>query len=404
MRAAAQHWQFENYSESLMLQTAATQYAGASQSSWPVLWSAAQIGICTAFAGEATAAREQFGRATRIAMRLGQPVVAGICTSSESLCALFADTSSAPWIIIRSLCSLHEGLMEYIQLNQLPHADMCWHVRTSERQAARWQGGHLPTRAQPEIRISTFGGFGICIGGRPIAGLPTGRSGALLRYLCTHQGQMLHCDELLETFWPEVDPEISRNRFHYTMHTLRRSLASACGEHDLPIAHSEGRYGFAPEQPVWMDTDSFRALIVRARHAERQQHVQQAIALYLEALAIYRGEFLPESRYESWAEASRTQLRDLHLGALERLGYLYVMVGNIGAAIDQCARLLEQDSSREDIHQRLMHCYIALGQRSQALQQYERCVQSLSSELGLEPLPETIQLYESIKGLAMAAA
>jgi len=60
-------------------------------------------------------------------------------------------------------------------------------------------------------------------------------------------------------------------------------------------------------------------------------------------------------------------------------------------------RQLELDPWREPAHRALMRLLFHMDERTAALQQYERCVQLLEDELGLEPEPETVALYEEIR-------
>jgi DNA-binding SARP family transcriptional activator len=58
--------------------------------------------------------------------------------------------------------------------------------------------------------------------------------------------------------------------------------------------------------------------------------------------------------------------------------------------------LLEKDNLREDVHRRLMQCYVRAGERGKALQHYDRLVALLDRELAAPPAPETILLYQQI--------
>jgi DNA-binding SARP family transcriptional activator len=48
-----------------------------------------------------------------------------------------------------------------------------------------------------------------------------------------------------------------------------------------------------------------------------------------------------------------------------------------------------------------MRVFARKGQRSAALAQYERCRRVLAHDLGLEPAPETIALYNRIRAGAL---
>ena len=68
-------------------------------------------------------------------------------------------------------------------------------------------------------------------------------------------------------------------------------------------------------------------------------------------------------------------------------------------AVEWYRRALDADELREDVHRRIMQCYSQSGQRSKALAQYTRCVETLRDQLNLEPAMETQQLYERIAGV-----
>ncbi len=53
-------------------------------------------------------------------------------------------------------------------------------------------------------------------------------------------------------------------------------------------------------------------------------------------------------------------------------------------------------SSAEDAYRSAMAAYCRLGQRREALSQYERCRQALEAELGVAPMPETQSLRQAI--------
>jgi DNA-binding SARP family transcriptional activator len=43
-----------------------------------------------------------------------------------------------------------------------------------------------------------------------------------------------------------------------------------------------------------------------------------------------------------------------------------------------------------------MQIYAAQGRRSETLQQYQRCKHVLHKELGMQPLPETVRLFQAL--------
>ena len=72
--------------------------------------------------------------------------------------------------------------------------------------------------------------------------------------------------------------------------------------------------------------------------------------------------------------------------------------GQFHEAIKLGWRLLEYDKAQEEAYQLLIKAYHAIGERSTAIRLYQRCVTALREELGVEPLPETVALFELVRG------
>jgi len=56
------------------------------------------------------------------------------------------------------------------------------------------------------------------------------------------------------------------------------------------------------------------------------------------------------------------------------------------------------DPAWEDAYKIQMEAYLKKGNRPMAIKAYQRCVEVLDREFGLEPLPNTKKLYQSIGG------
>jgi TolB-like protein len=71
--------------------------------------------------------------------------------------------------------------------------------------------------------------------------------------------------------------------------------------------------------------------------------------------------------------------------------------GDIEEALIHGLKLISLDPLQEQVHRTLMRLYAAQGRNDAALAQYERCRRELSSQLGVQPEPETETLARSIK-------
>ncbi len=189
-------------------------------------------------------------------------------------------------------------------------------------------------------------------------------------------------------FWPELSAKKMSNRFHIALHRIRQALGS-----DIVVVE-DGQYRLG-DVDYWLDIDEFEGVVGRARLLP--PHDWQAEDLWRRAVALYRGDLLPEVE-RVWCVPRREALREMYLEALVGVGRGHESRGESGEAVGWYKRALGVDELREDVHRRIMQCYAEAGRRSEALAQYHRCREILKRELDSEPAIETKELYERIAG------
>jgi len=114
------------------------------------------------------------------------------------------------------------------------------------------------------------------------------------------------------------------------------------------------------------------------------------------ALETFRGPLLSglelrgASGFEDWLDAARDALDQERIGVLERQAGVLEAKGDLRAAVRLHRDLLEADPLQERYHREAMRLHTALGERAEALAQFERCKAMLREEFGLEPLIETV--------------
>ena len=119
-------------------------------------------------------------------------------------------------------------------------------------------------------------------------------------------------------------------------------------------------------------------------------------------LALYRGPFLDglslteAPDFELWLTAARESYAQAFL---RRAGEVLAALTERGAwaEIVEFARgALDRDPTHEGINRSLMDALAQLGERAEALRQYETLKATLQSELGVEPSPETLALRDRL--------
>jgi hypothetical protein len=139
----------------------------------------------------------------------------------------------------------------------------------------------------------------------------------------------------------------------------------------------------------WLDTVVFDAACRRAR--------QTADPLdYRAAAELYRGDVLPEDRFEDWAAGPREAFRQRHLGLLLDYATVLSSRGEHTQVIDVVGTITAAEPFHEGAHRRLMAALAASGRRYEALAAFDRLREALTEEYAAEPEPATRRLYRDL--------
>ncbi len=233
------------------------------------------------------------------------------------------------------------------------------------------------------------------LGEQFIESWPNARCRAVFAYLLDHHDHPIPREVLIETFWPDAGLDSARNSLNVAIYTLRHTLKTAL---DFPVILSrDSAYQVNPGLQLWVDVEAFEQHAGEALRQESCRAIDEAIGEYRMAIGLYPGDFLADTPYEEWTTLKRERLRVQYLETLDHLSMIYFNQNSYDACTGLCQRILSQDACREDAHRRLMRCYARQGQVHLALRQYQACVDSLRSELEVEPSKATAQLYRQIR-------
>ncbi|RME45836.1 MAG: PAS domain-containing protein [Chloroflexi bacterium] len=250
----------------------------------------------------------------------------------------------------------------------------------------------------PPLRIYLLGDTMVQRASGSIVGGPLWRRAkvrALLAYLSLQRGQAVHRNALIDALWPDLEYPAALHNLNTTVYNLRRSLEPTLKRGaDSSYIHYEGDCYSLNSGPVhWLDAVVFETDIMLAR---READPVRAAALYREALALYRGDFMSDLLGHDirWCWMERERLRELYLAALEELGELLEQQGQEEEASRLYLKALAVDACRETACRRLMRLAMRRGDRAAAVAHYRRLSEALRRELEVVPSQETRLLYE----------
>ena len=259
-----------------------------------------------------------------------------------------------------------------------------------------------------QLRLALFGSFSVNIGlvggGATRALSLAGRPGGLLALLALAGGRFFSRAELARELWSGSPESGSPGCFNTLLWRLRKTLeAPAMDAGELIECDRQGALRLASHVQVSTDIDEYRVLVEAPMAKPVEQLSPADIDQLRQAVRLYQGDVLA-SFHEDWALRLRERHRRLQLGALARLMHLATLAQAWPDAIRHGEAMLEIDELREDVCREVMRCHLAAGQRALALRQFERCRAALKQELAIQPMRETVALYQQIADAATTRA
>lgn len=231
--------------------------------------------------------------------------------------------------------------------------------------------------------------------GKAITGFP-GQQHCLLFYYLLLNRQIPHTrEQVAAVFWGDDPSPVARKNLRNTLWRLSQSFRSVGASLEDLITMQEDWITFTKADTYRLDIDEFEAAARCSLDHSSQELSPDQVSLLENAADLYKGDLL-EGVYEDWCLFERERLRLAFLNILIRLMNYHGHNGNYERGLEYGQRILLLDPTRERVHREIMIIHWKAGNREAALLQYRSCRQILQTELGLEPMPETQHLHETI--------
>ena len=240
--------------------------------------------------------------------------------------------------------------------------------------------------------------FSVAVNGVTLQRALGAKGTPLLKILAAHRRRPIARDALIEMLWPGSDPAAGATSLKVATHNLRRVLEpdKPAGSPGMWILFENGTYRLNPDADIWIDIECLERRARDGVALEAAGEPARARAEYETAEALYAGDFLEEDIYEDWTIIRREQLRDVYLEILGRLAALSRRQRDHAAVIKYCHKIIDADPCREDAYRMLMEAHASLNQHARAGAWYAVCRTMLLREVGMPPMPETVQLFDSL--------
>jgi len=235
-----------------------------------------------------------------------------------------------------------------------------------------------------ELRITALGGLTVTLAGRPVTGLASRKTMALLLYLIMNS-QPQPREVLANIFWDDRSQDQALANLRVVLSSLRKEL----GEY---IEIGRDNVGLKSGAHIFLDVHHLELSISTNDNAK----IETALCLY--QMEFLEGFFIRDARrFDAWAQRERERLHQMVVTSLKHLITVHLQAGRYHQGINLANRLLSIDPLLEFAHRQLIMLLALSGQRIPALAQYEQCRDLLERELGINVSRETAQVAAAIR-------
>ena len=243
-----------------------------------------------------------------------------------------------------------------------------------------------------ELKIQMLGGFSLRLGKRELQDTDTRskKVWVLLAYLIIHREQTVTQRTLIDLLWgDETDSINPENALRITMHRTRTLLEQLSPELGRGmILRRRGGYQWNGGGEV--DSERFEALC-----CQKAEDPDLRLRNLMEAISLYRGDYLPRQSGEVWVVSTAAYLHNLFVSAAQEAVELLIQQGRSHEAAGVCRRCLALEPCHEGFCRELMQLLAAAGDRRGAAEVYDRLSKRLFDDFGISPSEETRAVYRA---------
>jgi DNA-binding SARP family transcriptional activator len=223
------------------------------------------------------------------------------------------------------------------------------------------------------------------------------RQRAVLAVLVVHLGEVVSVDRLIDELWGGTPPNAAISSLQAYVSNLRRAL-----EPDRPtrtpatllVTEAPGYALRVDGQRV--DAGRFESLATAGRQTLEGGDARGALAIFDDALALWRGDVLAEFAYEPFAAPLVARLDEARAATEEARVEALLRLDDLTGALASLGRLVTIHPLRERLRAMQITALYRAGRQAEALRAFEDARVLLAEELGVEPGPELRRLNEQV--------
>ncbi len=233
------------------------------------------------------------------------------------------------------------------------------------------------------LNIYLLGQFNLQANELPIE-LPSRPAQSLLAYLALNAGVTQRREKLAGLLWPEATETNARSYLRQALWRIRKSLETGSQSWEEYLQISDISVTMDTHGDYWLDAETLQ-------ETAEPENVEELIRI----VRHYKGELLP-GFYDEWVLVERDRLQSVYHQKMHMLIQELTKRRRWDKLLQWGEEWIRLGYSPEPAYRALMKAYASLGDQGMVSVIYQRCVESLGRELGLDPSPKTRELHEQI--------
>jgi len=228
------------------------------------------------------------------------------------------------------------------------------------------------------LEVWLLGKFEVKLEGKPVE-ITSRPAQSLLAYLILNAPKSYRREKLAGLLWPNSDDTNARNNLRQALWRLRQEL----GEEYFLTDRSS--VGFNPQSDYRLDADLLQNGLDEVTPVE----------IIIQAVAAYDGQLLP-GFYDEWVMLEQERLQAIYEDRMQLLMARLAEEARWRETREWAERWIAQGHVPEPAYRALMTAQAGLGDQAGIAAVFRRCIEALAEEVGVEPSPETLDLFEKL--------
>lgn len=217
----------------------------------------------------------------------------------------------------------------------------------------------------------------------------------LVQYLIAHRHKSPSQEELINVLWADESKDNPGSALRTMIYRARNMMVEAFGHPaaDIIINH-DGGYAWNNDISCVIDTEEFEKL---CKQAETTADPNGRVELLMQALELYRGDFLQNPGSLMWSMPITRYYRSMYTKCVHEALRLLIAAGRAADAEMLCAKAMSVDQFDERILEYYLRALLSQGKNAEALEEYQRLEAVFYNEMGVTFSENLRKIYGEIQ-------